>query len=355
MGKFVFNGINKVYPNNVQAVFDFNLEIADGEFVAFVGPSGCGKSTTLRMVAGLESITSGELTLDGEVINNKAPSERNISMVFQDYALYPNLTVYDNVGMSYRVRRKDEVDIYNIVMETSEALDISQYLRRLPGELSGGQKQRVSLGRAVSRHPKAFLMDEPLSNLDAKLRASMRVEIKRLQKSLGVTTIYVTHDQVEAMTMADRIVVMKDGRIQQVGTPMDVYNYPVNMFVGSFIGSPEMNYIKGQIQNGCFTVGGYALRPAGEQQAKLTDGQEVFFGIRPEHIRLNAEQKPGTFPVKISHAEYLGSYYHVFFNFAGVDMTAKIDAADFVQADTLYVDFMMQLAHYFDGKTSMRL
>lgn len=353
MGRFEFRGINKIYLGNVQAVFDFDLEIEDGEFVAFVGPSGCGKSTMLRMVAGLEGVTSGELLLDGKVINNLAPVDRDISMVFQDYALYPNLSVYDNVGMSYRVRRRDEVEIYEVVTETAKALDIAQYLTRMPGQLSGGQKQRVALSRAVSRRPKAFLMDEPLSNLDAKLRAAMRVEIKRLQKELGVTTIYVTHDQIEAMTMADRIVVMKEGRVQQIGTPMEIYDHPANLFVGSFIGSPQMNYIRGTVADGCFTAGGVRFDVKGASPA--TWPKEVIMGVRPEHISLSSTPEGSQFAAEVTQAEFLGSVYHVFFDFDGEPMTAKVESKDFIRAEKLYVRFDMDKAHFFDAAAGTRL
>ena len=245
--------VNKIYDGGVQAVFDFNLEIAEGEFVVFVGPSGCGKSTTLRMVAGIEEITSGELYLNGYYSNDVTPKDRNIAMVFQNYSLYPNMTVYNNMAFSLKVRHVDKEEIDRRVHETAKILGIEELLNRKPKALSGGQRQRVALGRAIVRDANVFLMDEPLSNLDAKLRVQMRSEIIRLHNQFKTTTIYVTHDQTEAMTMADRIVVMKDGYIQQVGTPIEIYRHPVNKFVASFIGSPAMNFIPGKYKNGVVT------------------------------------------------------------------------------------------------------
>ena len=247
--------INKIYDNNVQAVFDFNLEIQDKEFIVFVGPSGCGKSTTLRMIAGLEEITDGELYIDGNLMNNVHPKDRDIAMVFQSYALYPHMSVYENMAFGLKVRRipKDEID--KRIESAAEILGLTPYLKRKPKALSGGQRQRVALGRAIVREPKVFLMDEPLSNLDAKLRVQMRSEITKIHERVGATTIYVTHDQIEAMTMANRIVVMKDGWIQQIGSPAKLYNEPINMFVAGFIGSPAMNFIKGQYKDGKVTFG----------------------------------------------------------------------------------------------------
>ena len=242
MATISFRHINKVYDNKVQAVFDFNLEVLDKEFIVLVGPSGCGKSTTLRMLAGLEEITSGEIYIDDKLINAVEPKNRSIAMVFQNYALYPHMTVYKNIAFGLKLRKIPKEEIDRRVKETAEILGLTDYLNRKPGELSGGQRQRVALGRAIVREPKVFLMDEPLSNLDAKLRVSMRSEIAKIHERVGATTIYVTHDQTEAMTMATRIVIMKDGYIQQIGTPEEVYNYPNNIFVGSFIGSPSMNF-----------------------------------------------------------------------------------------------------------------
>ena len=245
MANLQLKNVNKIYDNKVQAVFDFNLEIEDKEFIVFVGPSGCGKSTTLRMIAGLEEITSGELYIDGQKMNDVLPKDRDIAMVFQSYALYPHMTVYDNMAFGLKLKKMPKEEIDQRVRHAAEILEITPYLKRKPKALSGGQRQRVALGRAIVRNAKVFLMDEPLSNLDAKLRVQMRTEIIKLHESLGATTIYVTHDQTEAMTMASRIVVMKDGYIQQIGSPKMIYNYPANMFVAGFIGSPAMNFLNG--------------------------------------------------------------------------------------------------------------
>ncbi len=243
MSTVKFVNINKIYDNNVQAVFDFNLDVKDKEFIVLVGPSGCGKSTTLRMLAGLEEITSGEILIDGVVVNDVLPKNRDIAMVFQNYALYPHMTVYDNMAFALKMKNLQKEEIDKRVREAAKILALEEYLKRKPKALSGGQRQRVALGRAIVRTPKVFLMDEPLSNLDAKLRVQMRSEITKIHKKVNATTIYVTHDQTEAMTMADRIVIMKDGYVQQIGSPKEVYNYPNNVFVGGFIGSPAMNFI----------------------------------------------------------------------------------------------------------------
>ena len=254
MATLKFINLNKIYDNNVQAVFDFNLEVKDKEFIVFVGPSGCGKSTTLRMVAGLEDITSGELYIDDKLVNNIAPKNRDIAMVFQSYALYPHMTVYDNMAFGLKLKKIPKEEIDKKIKSASEILGLTDYLNRKPKELSGGQRQRVALGRAIVRNPKVFLMDEPLSNLDAKLRIQMRSEIAKIHEQVGATTIYVTHDQTEAMTMASRIVVMKDGYIQQIGTPKEVYNYPNNIFVAGFIGAPAMNFINGTFEKEYFII-----------------------------------------------------------------------------------------------------
>ena len=250
MAELRFDGLDKVYDNGVQAVFDFTLEVKDKEFIVFVGPSGCGKSTTLRMVAGLEEITAGNLYIDDVLVNDVAPKDRNIAMVFQSYALYPHMTVYDNMAFGLKLRKMPKDEIEERVKNAANTLGLTAYLDRKPKALSGGQRQRVALGRAIVRDAKVFLMDEPLSNLDAKLRVQMRSEIIKLTKRLGTTTVYVTHDQIEAMTMATRIVIMKDGYIQQVGAPKDVYDNPDNIFVGGFIGTPPMNFIYGKVDKG---------------------------------------------------------------------------------------------------------
>ncbi|MFI3166606.1 MAG: ABC transporter ATP-binding protein [Bacillota bacterium] len=355
MGAIRFEHIDKIYPGNVQAVFDFNLEIEDGEFIVFVGPSGCGKSTILRMLAGLEEISAGDLYIADKKVNNKAPVDRDISFVFQDYALYGNLTNYDNVGMSMIVRHADDVDIHDKVMETSEFLGITDYLKRVPGQLSGGQKQRVALGRAIAREPEAFLMDEPLSNLDAKLRTSTRAEIVKLQKNLGITTIYVTHDQVEAMTMADRIVVLKDGVIQQIGAPQDIYHYPANIFVGGFIGSPQMNFIRGKIQSGKFVSKEFTVELT-EKQKEITksyEGEDIIFGIRPESIvSATEEDKTNVLPLNVDIREYCGDYYTLHISIGSQELKSRVQSRGFSTEDVVNFHLKMEEAHFFDPGTS---
>ena len=292
MASLSLQGIQKIYPNGFHAVKDFNLEIADKEFIIFVGPSGCGKSTTLRMIAGLEDISGGTFKIDGKVMNDVEPKDRDIAMVFQNYALYPHMTVYDNMAFGLKLRKvpKDQID--KAVREAARILDLEKLLDRKPKALSGGQRQRVAMGRAIVRNPKVFLMDEPLSNLDAKLRVQMRIEISKLHENLGATIIYVTHDQTEAMTLGTRIVVMKDGVVQQVDTPQALYNTPCNLFVAGFIGSPQMNFmdakctIKGN--DVTLTVGKHVLKvPASKKQALIDggyDGKTVILGIRPEDV-----------------------------------------------------------------------
>ena len=247
MASISLHNICKVYPNGFEAVKDFNLDVADKEFIIFVGPSGCGKSTTLRMIAGLEDITSGELLIDGKVMNSVEPKDRDIAMVFQNYALYPHMTVFDNMAFGLKIRKVDKAEIQKRVMEAAKILDLDKLLDRKPKALSGGQRQRVAMGRAIVRNPKVFLMDEPLSNLDAKLRVQMRIEISKLHDRLGATIIYVTHDQTEAMTLGTRIVVMKDGVVQQIDSPQTLYSHPKNLFVAGFIGSPQMNFLDAKI------------------------------------------------------------------------------------------------------------
>ncbi|MDQ3469858.1 MAG: sn-glycerol-3-phosphate ABC transporter ATP-binding protein UgpC [Actinomycetota bacterium] len=284
--------VNKVYENGYHAIHDLDLDIADGEFLVLVGPSGCGKSTALRMIAGLETISSGEMKIGDRVVNEVEPKDRDIAMVFQNYALYPHMSVFDNIGFALKLARvpKDEID--SRVRKAASILELEPYLERKPGVLSGGQRQRVAMGRAIVRQPSAFLMDEPLSNLDAKLRVQMRAEIARLQRNLGVTTFYVTHDQVEAMTMGDRVAVIKDGYLQQVDTPQNLYDHPTNVFVGAFIGSPSMNQYDGELSidesgNGSVKIGSQTLALAPETAPKRPglrayDGKNVVVGIRPE-------------------------------------------------------------------------
>ena len=321
MSSLNLRNIYKVYPSGVTAVTDFNLDIEDKEFIVLVGPSGCGKSTTLRMIAGLEEISAGELYIDGILVNNRAPKDRDIAMVFQNYALYPHMTVYDNMAFGLKLRKMPKEQIDQRVKEAARILGIEMYLSRKPKALSGGQRQRVALGRAIVREPKVFLLDEPLSNLDAKLRSQMRSEITKLHNRLATTFIYVTHDQVEAMTMGTRIVVMKDGFMQQADTPVNLYDYPVNQFVAGFIGSPQMNFFKGTLTGTKTKVNvEFGLEKVALPKAKidlivdldkyLNTGKEIIFGIRPEDIDDNAEVvSSGKLPVieaKVDIVEALG-------------------------------------------------
>ena len=290
----VLKNVNKIYPNGFHAVHDFCMEIKRGEFIVFVGPSGCGKSTTLRMIAGLETISKGEFYVDGKLANDMGPRERQVAMVFQSYALYPNMSVYDNIAFGLTIQGVDEEEIEKRVLKVADILGLRDYLDRKPRELSGGQRQRVAVGRAIIRKVGIFLMDEPLSNLDAKQRVTMRSEIIAIHKDVGATTIYVTHDQTEAMTMADRIVVMKDGRVQQIGTPHDLYFKPVNMFVAGFIGEPPMNFVTGRAENGEFVFGGVRLDISKSLgRASDLEGKELVMGFRPEHVVLSSDDVKG--------------------------------------------------------------
>ena len=310
--------IFKIYDGNVTAVSDFNLEIADKEFIVLVGPSGCGKSTTLRMVAGLEDISKGELRIDDKLVNDVEPKDRDIAMVFQSYALYPHMTVRENMAFPLKLRKMDKAEIARRVNEAAEILDITQYLDRKPKALSGGQRQRVAIGRAIVREPKVLLMDEPLSNLDAKLRNQMRAEIIKLRQRINTTFIYVTHDQTEAMTLGDRIVIMKDGLVQQIGTPQQVFDSPVNLFVAGFIGTPQMNFFRANLEK---TADGYVIRCMGaaipvaaDMAAKLAakgqESVEIILGVRPEHITLQASPEQAiTCTVEVS--ELMGSEFYL--------------------------------------------
>lgn len=354
MGKLEFRKINKIYPNGFHAVHNFDLEVEDGEFVVFVGPSGCGKSTVLRMIAGLEEISGGELDLDGKVINKCPPVERDIAVVFQDYALYGNMTVYDNVGMSLRVRHEKDTAIYDKVMEASGILGLDSMLKRLPGQLSGGQKQRVALGRSVVRQPKVFLMDEPLSNLDAKLRTSTRAEIVKLQRDLNVTTIYVTHDQTEAMTMADRMVVLKDGIIQQVGTPREIYYEPRNMFVAGFIGAPQMNFIPGRMAGSRFVFGQQALDIPEHIAAQLKDHQdrELVLGIRPEQFSVAAGTDGRTITGVLENKEFLGNYYILYVRVGDQILSCRIEGMEDRFGEQVKIRFGMEHIYFYDKETT---
>ncbi|MBO4837793.1 MAG: sn-glycerol-3-phosphate ABC transporter ATP-binding protein UgpC [Lachnospiraceae bacterium] len=319
MANVKLTNVVKIYDGNVIAVHDFNLDIKDKEFVVFVGPSGCGKSTTLRMIAGLEEISGGTVEIDGEVVNDLQPKDRDIAMVFQNYALYPHMTVYDNIAFSLRLKKMPEDEVYERVTRAADILGITEYLMRKPRALSGGQRQRVAIGRAMVRDSKVFLMDEPLSNLDAKLRNQMRAEIILLRQKLNTTFVYVTHDQTEAMTLGDRIVIMKDGYIQQVGTPTEVFDMPKNLFVAEFIGAPKMNIMETRLsrENGKWFVTPFGVKVPveGEKGEALTkeyvSEQDILLGIRPEHITLFFENAPGRIPCSLEVNEMMGSELHL--------------------------------------------
>ena len=291
--------VTKIYPNGTKAVHETSLSIEEGEFMVFVGPSGCGKSTLLRMVAGLEDITEGEITLDGNLINEVDPSERDIAMVFQNYALYPHMNVYNNLAYGLKNRGIDKKDIEQKVNEAAKLLQISEYLERKPSMLSGGQRQRVAMGRAIVRNPKIFLFDEPLSNLDAKLRIQMRLEIKKLQQKVGVTSIFVTHDQTEAMTLADKLAVINNGVIEQLATPIEIYNNPKSLFVAGFIGSPQMNFIDGELKNNTLSAEGFEIK-----NVKSDFNGDITLGIRPEHL---SQSDNGIINLNVDLVEQLGS------------------------------------------------
>jgi multiple sugar transport system ATP-binding protein len=364
MAELRLEHIYKIYDNNVTAVKDFNLHIQDKEFIVFVGPSGCGKSTTLRMIAGLEEISKGDLYIDGKRMNDVAPKDRDIAMVFQNYALYPHMSVYDNMAFGLKLRKfpKDEID--RRVREAARILGLEQYLDRKPKALSGGQRQRVALGRAIVRDAKVFLMDEPLSNLDAKLRVQMRSEIAKLHQRLGTTTIYVTHDQTEAMTMATRLVVMKDGVIQQVGTPKEVYEKPENVFVGGFIGSPAMNFLKGTLKDGSFVIGDVTIAVPEGKMKVLRDqgyvGKEVILGIRPEDFHdepvfIEASQNT-KITANIEVAELMGAETMVYSQISGQEFVARIDARTEIRPGQM-IDLALDMnkAHFFDVNTEVRI
>ena len=370
MASLSLKNVTKVYPNGFVGVKDFSLEIADKEFIIFVGPSGCGKSTTLRMIAGLEDITEGTASIDGVVVNDVAPKDRDIAMVFQNYALYPHMTVYDNMAFGLKLRKYSKEDIDKRVQEAAEILGLKEFLDRKPADLSGGQRQRVAMGRAIVRDAKVFLMDEPLSNLDAKLRVSMRAEIAKIHRRIGATTIYVTHDQTEAMTLADRIVIMSAtknpagtgtiGRVEQIGTPQEVYKNPVNKFVAGFIGSPAMNFINVKLVGSEIVSYGFRLKvPEGALKVlrdKGYEGKDLIFGIRPEDV--NAEPAfLETFPesvvkATISVSELLGSESHLYCQVGDNEFIAKVDARDYLgTGETIELGFDLNKAHFFDVET----
>ena len=361
MAELKLKNIYKTYPgNDSPTVTDFNLDIKDREFIVFVGPSGCGKSTTLRMIAGLEEISEGQLYIDGRLMNDVAPKDRDIAMVFQSYALYPHMSVYDNMAFGLKLRKIPKAEIDQKVKDAAKILGLEEYLNRKPKALSGGQRQRVALGRAIVRNAKVFLMDEPLSNLDAKLRVSMRSELIKLHERLETTTIYVTHDQTEAMTMASRIVVMKDGLIEQIGTPKEIYNNPATVFVGGFTGSPAMNFASGMIENGYLVVDHLKLKiPEGKY--KVLDaggyvGKEVIFGIRPEDIYsepLVADvYSEARYTAEVEIAELLGHELVVYTSLGQKQIIVKLDARANLRAhDQIELAIDMNKAHFFDSET----
>jgi sn-glycerol 3-phosphate transport system ATP-binding protein len=346
--------IRKIYPGDVEAVKGVSIDIPDGSFCVLVGPSGCGKSTLLRMVAGLETISAGECSIGGRVVNEVEPADRDIAMVFQNYALYPHMSVYDNMAYGLRNRKTPEDEIRQRVDEAAKILAIEPFLERRPRQLSGGQRQRVAMGRAIVRKPQVFLFDEPLSNLDAKLRVQMRVEIKKLQRALGVTSIYVTHDQVEAMTLSDQLVVMNGGKIEQIGLPTDVYKRPRTTFVASFIGSPPMNMLKGVISGGAAMVGDLKL-PAPELPKDLADGTEVTVGLRPEDI-VAADARDRSHIIAVDFVEELGATRLLHGKFAEQAVVIQVPTSQSF-TDDAKVGFSIPPAavHVFDAKTGGRL
>lgn len=359
MPKIQLKGLSKKYPKSESySVKDFTLDVQEKEFIVMVGPSGCGKSTTLRMIAGLEEISEGELIINGKKVNDVEPKDRDIAMVFQNYALYPHMNVYENMAFGLKIQKVSKGEIKKKVESAAEILGLTDLLKRKPKELSGGQRQRVALGRAIVRNTSVFLMDEPLSNLDAKLRVQMRTEIIKLNRQLGTTTIYVTHDQTEAMTMATRIVIMKDGVIQQIGTPSEVYRYPTNLFVASFIGSPGMNFLEGEIQgaNYCMRSGDwvYELSKSQQQLVEKNNRKPVVFGIRPEDISIQPNETP--FKGTVDLVEINGAEMLVHIKMGNNYMLVKCKTDDTLKVDDeLYLRWDEEAVHFFDKETEIRL
>ena len=359
MATVLLKGIGKVYDGNVRAAKDINITVNDKEFVVLVGPSGCGKSTTLRMIAGLEDITEGELSIDGKVVNDVPPKDRDIAMVFQNYALYPHMTVYDNMAFGLKIRKFSKDEISKRVSEAAKVLDIEELLDRKPKALSGGQRQRVAVGRAIVRQPKVFLFDEPLSNLDAKLRVQMRAEISSLHTRLNATMIYVTHDQVEAMTMADKIVVMKGGIIQQIGSPLELYNKPENRFVAGFIGSPPMNFMSVKVKEEAGKIvleeSNFNINVKGCEYPKNYVGKNVVFGIRPEDLSYSGKEVKGsTIPAKVTVIEPLGAEIHLYMNTGSHQFIARTGPEVDLKVDS-QVNFVPDFskACFFDIETEL--
>lgn len=364
MAQLSFKNIYKKYDHDVTIVKDFNLEVNDGEFIVLVGPSGCGKSTTLRMIAGLEEISEGDFYIDGERVNDVTPKDRDIAMVFQSYALYPHMTVYDNMAFGLKLRKYSKEEIDQRVKHAAQILGLEQYLDRKPKALSGGQRQRVALGRAIVRNAKVFLMDEPLSNLDAKLRVQMRAEITKLHQQLQTTTVYVTHDQIEAMTMATRLVVLKDGIIQQVGTPKEVYEKPENVFVGGFIGSPGMNFFKGTLTENAVMIDKWKIEVPEEKMKSLRNkgyvNKEIIIGIRPEDFyygKALLDLPHNTkITVTIDVSELMGSETYLYSNINGQSFVARVNSSVDVHSQSeMDLALNMDKVHYFDPETEKRI
>lgn len=365
MASVVLKGVNKIFENGFQAVFDQNLEIVDGEFMVLVGPSGCAKSTTLNMIAGLEEVSSGEIWIGGNLVNELPPKERDIAMVFQNYALYPHMSVYQNMAFGLKLRHVPKEEIDHRVREAARVLNLGKLLDRKPKALSGGQRQRVAVGRAIVRQPKVFLLDEPLSNLDAKLRVHMRLELAKLHKQLATTIIYVTHDQVEAMTMGDRITVMREGVIHQVDTPMNLYRYPVNLFIATFIGSPTMNILPAVKYEDAGTLSlqledGRVLPLSKEQAAAIrtSGGRKIKIGMRPEFFQLKQLQmvNPVPFDITVEIVEQMGNEVFVYFKTGSCNFTARLQAEAAVEEGsriTLFAD--MARCHMFAANTGENL
>ncbi|TFG83792.1 MAG: sn-glycerol-3-phosphate ABC transporter ATP-binding protein UgpC [Spirochaetales bacterium] len=362
MARVVLKDITKIYDGDIKAVDTANIVIEDKEFVVFVGPSGCGKSTTLRMIAGLEDITAGEILIDGDLVNDVPPKDRNIAMVFQNYALYPHMSVYDNMAFGLKIRKVAKAEIDQRVREAARILDIEKYLDRKPKQLSGGQRQRVAVGRAIVRNPKVFLFDEPLSNLDAKLRVQMRAEIIELHNRLQATMIYVTHDQVEAMTMGDKIVVMKDGLIHQIGSPLHLYNKPINKFVAGFIGSPPMNFIKARVVEDAGSImldeGSCKLKPGAENATALKPyiGKDVILGIRPEDLPYDDKNLPNSLKTRITVVEPLGAEIHLWAQTTNHQIISRVPPHhNFRIGETVAFAPVMEKARFFDADTEQSI
>ncbi|HRF70781.1 MAG TPA: sn-glycerol-3-phosphate ABC transporter ATP-binding protein UgpC [Candidatus Pelethenecus sp.] len=361
----ILKDVNKVYPNGFHAVYDFNIEIEKGEFIVMAGPSGCGKSTTLRMIAGLEEISSGDLIINGKRVNDVAPKDRDIAMVFQNYALYAHMSVYHNMAFSLTIRKVDPAEIHKRVMQAAEILGLVPYLNRKPKELSGGQRQRVACGRAIVRDPVVFLLDEPLSNLDAKLRGTMRKELMNLHDRLNATFIYVTHDQIEALTLASRIVVMNEGYVQQIATPKEMFDNPENLFVAGFIGTPPMNFANGKIsEDGKYFehISGNKLKLTQHQTEilKTYRGKQVVMASRSEYIGIDeaslTSNPESTFEIEVDYTEYLGAYTLIYGLYGGENVIAKVYTREpIAKMDKVKACFDMEKIHFFDIETTKRI